>query len=58
MLGAGMDQQQKNTNNLPPFNSFDFLGNKFHGKRACNRKTNVINVIFLLFTLRIENIQQ
>lgn len=50
MLDAGMDQQQKNTNNLPPFNSSDFLGNKFYGKRACNRKTNVINVIFLLFT--------
>lgn len=25
MLDAGMDQQQKNTNNLPPYNSFDFL---------------------------------
>lgn len=49
MLDAGMDQQHKNTNNLPPFNSFDFLGNKFHGKRACNRKTNMINVIFTVY---------
>lgn len=38
MLDAGMDQQQKNTNNLPPFNSFDFLGNKLAKEHATEKQ--------------------
>lgn len=38
MLDAGMYQQQKHTNNLPPLNSFDFLGNKLAKEHATEKQ--------------------
>lgn len=39
MLDAGMDLQKKtNNNNLPPFNSFDFLGKQIPWQKSMQQK--------------------